>query len=82
MELDDAAASDAMLAALGAFLLVIPGFAAGLAGLALFSPSVRQALARRFGRKRQGPKAFDLEPGDWRETSARAPRKLRTPRGE
>jgi UPF0716 protein FxsA len=81
MELDDAGAGDAMLAALGGFLLIIPGFAAGVAGLALLSQPVRQALARRFGRKRQGPKNFDLESGDWRETSVRAPRKLRAPRG-
>jgi UPF0716 protein FxsA len=65
---------DGSLAALGAVLLILPGFLSDLVGLALAAPSVRQWLAHRFGAvARPGRPAvrpptgtIDLGPGDWR----------------
>jgi UPF0716 family protein affecting phage T7 exclusion len=45
--LDGSAATEAWLKGLGGFLLIIPGFLAGVAGLALLTPSVRRWLLRR-----------------------------------
>ena len=65
---------DGSLAALGATLLILPGFLSDLVGLALAAPSIRQWLARRFGavalpgqppRPRTGPSTIDLGPADW-----------------
>ena len=64
---------DGMLAALGALLLILPGFVSDLAGLALASSSVRQTIATRFGpggappQRRPGtaPDVIDLAPGEW-----------------
>ncbi len=41
---------DGGLSALGAFLLILPGFVSDLAGLALKSPSIRAGLAHRFSK--------------------------------
>jgi UPF0716 family protein affecting phage T7 exclusion len=65
--LDGSAATDASLKILGAILIVIPGFLAGLIGLALFTPSVRRAIGGRGTARRSGPRELDLEAGDWRE---------------
>lgn len=64
---------DGSLAALGAVLLIIPGFISDVVGLALAAPSIRQWLAHRFAavdrpgrpppRVRTG--TIDLEPTDW-----------------
>lgn len=64
------------LAALGAMLLILPGFLTDLVGLALAAPSLRGALARRFsGRRATGrPRVVDLSPGDWRGVDERQPR--------
>ncbi len=65
-------------AALGAFLIVLPGFLTTLAGLALFSPSVRLWLVntvRRRGQKRGGDGTITLEAGEWQEVSTRRPRR-------
>jgi hypothetical protein len=74
------------LAVLGAILMVVPGFLAGLVGLALLTPSV---LGRWGGRgpdagdrasRPMSPKEVDLEAGDWREIETpKLPRK-RKPR--
>jgi UPF0716 protein FxsA len=64
---------DGALAALGATLLILPGFLSDLVGLALAAPSIRQWLAHRFGAvARPGrppvqarPGAIDLAPDDW-----------------
>ena len=62
---------DGGLTALGAFLLILPGFVSDFAGLALKSPSVRAALAQRFGKSggadaRAGhPSVIDLSPHDY-----------------
>ena len=63
---------DGGLSALGAFLLILPGFVSDFAGLALKSPSVRAALAQRFGKTgatcaRAGdPSVIDLSPREYR----------------
>ena len=63
---------DGTLEALGAILLVLPGFLSDFVGLALLAPSARLWLARRFGADgdgsgtRRGPEAIDLDAGEWR----------------
>lgn len=66
---------DGMLGALGAVLLILPGFLTDIAGLVLLAPSVRQSVARRFGLsvdiplarppRRPGDRTIDLPQGDW-----------------
>ena len=66
---------DGMLGAIGAALLIVPGFITDIVGLMLQAPSIRQALARRFGLAldggpsavpRRGPdRQIDLGSGDW-----------------
>ena len=75
---------DGMLGAIGAALLIIPGFLTDIAGLMLLAPSVRQSLVRRFGLSLEGPAArpprrtgeriIDLGDGDW--TRLDTPRNL------
>ena len=67
---------DGTLAALGALLMILPGFASDVVGLALAAPSVRQWVRLRFGGKPDGaqqrqagrsrPDVIDLAPTDWR----------------
>lgn len=70
----DDAVVDGMLAALGAALLILPGFVTDAIGLALLSPSVRDGLRRRLGlkvdalgaaRRPSGPQTIDLDAADW-----------------
>lgn len=89
-----AAVSDAGFAALGAFLIFLPGFLTTLAGLALFAPSLRMGLVRwlRREKKRGGSDGIlSLDPQEWREVETPQPplaqgdppalrRKRRTPR--
>ena len=61
---------DGVLTAVGAVLLILPGFVSDLAGLALAAPSLRQWIARRFGgpapgRRPRSPDVIDLAPEDW-----------------
>ena len=66
---------DGMLGALGAVLLILPGFLTDIAGLVLLAPSVRQTVARRFGLsmdvplarppRRPGDRTIDLPQADW-----------------
>lgn len=73
--------ADALFAALGALLILIPGFLAPLAGIALFSPSARIYVVRKVKdarSKRAHPDIVSLEKSEWREVSARRPR--RSPR--
>lgn len=57
------------LHALGSFLLILPGFASDLVGLALKSPSIRAGLAQRIRDrdKRKGPQTIDLKPTEWKQ---------------
>lgn len=56
------------LQAASSILLILPGFASDLVGLALKSPSIRAALARRIrqGRARRGAQTVDLAPTEWK----------------
>lgn len=87
-ETGERAVLEGTLAALGGVLLILPGFVSDAIGLALAAPSIRGALARRFGRSaaratssRDG--VIDLDPADWRPAPPpphdddTAPRQLR-----
>jgi len=68
----------AAFAALGAFLIFLPGFLTTFAGLALFSPSVRGKVMRwaRAEKKRsRRDEVLTLDPEEWREISSRKPRR-------
>ncbi len=69
-------ATDVWLKGLGGFLLVMPGFVSGLAGLALLTPPIRAAIVRRSGGKATGPREIDLDVDDWRETKNAAQDRL------
>jgi UPF0716 family protein affecting phage T7 exclusion len=69
VSLEGTAATEASLKVLGAVLLVIPGFLAGLTGLALLTPSFRSALLGRARRRQRGPRDIELMEGDWRDTT-------------
>lgn len=69
---------DGFLSALGAILLILPGFISDLIGLTLAAPSMRQWIARRFGGKpgqRPSPPndTIDLSPGEWHQVDANLP---------
>jgi UPF0716 protein FxsA len=78
---------DGLLGAIAALLLILPGFASDLVGLALAAPSVRQILAGRFGgvshpgrrpsRSPRHPEIIDLAPGEWASHDG-APESART----
>jgi UPF0716 protein FxsA len=66
---------DGTLTALGALLLIVPGFVSDAAGLALATPSIRQRVAARLlaapdpstgPKRRSNPDVIDLSPDDWR----------------
>lgn len=69
--------------ALGAFLILLPGFLSTLAGLALFAPSVR-ALLLRWARREKGRSARDevitLDANEWRDLGSRKKPRKRTER--
>jgi UPF0716 protein FxsA len=82
----DGAMADGALQALASLLLILPGFASDVAGLALKSPSVRTAVLSRLrqrgaARAASGPQTIDLEPHEWKHLTAsgRAKRKRRAP---
>ncbi|CAJ0887570.1 hypothetical protein AMST5_03804 [freshwater sediment metagenome] len=79
----DGAMADGALQALASLLLILPGFASDVAGLALKSPSTRAALLARLrnqGAAPAGPQTIDLQPHEWKHLTAggrpkRKPRK-------
>jgi UPF0716 protein FxsA len=83
----DGAMADGALQALASLLLILPGFASDVAGLALKSPSVRVAALSRLRqrgdapRAASGPQTIDLEPHEWKHLTAsgRPKRKRRAP---
>ncbi len=75
--LDGRTASEAWLKGLGGILLIIPGFLAGVAGLALLTPSVRHWFVRRSAARRQDPREIDLSNKDWREVPDASPKRVR-----
>lgn len=72
----DGAMLDGLLQAAASLLLILPGFASDVAGLALKSPSVRAALLTRLRnrgaapRAADGPQTIDLEPHEWKHLTA------------
>ncbi len=69
---------DGGLQALGSLLLILPGFASDLLGLALKAPSIRADIARRLrGDARKGPRTIDLAPNEWKSLDHRKPRRRR-----
>ncbi len=60
---------ESALDAIGSILLILPGFASDLVGLALKAPSIRASLASRL-RRRHGlkttPRVIDLAPNEWK----------------
>ena len=69
---------DGSLQALGALLLILPGFASDLVGLALKAPSIRADLASRFRvDPRKAPRTIDLAPNEWKSLGHRKPRRRR-----
>ncbi len=75
--LDGAVATEAWLKGLGAVLLIMPGFLAGVAGLALLTPSVRRWFVRRSAARMQNPREIDLAAQDWKEIPDGTPRRIR-----
>jgi UPF0716 protein FxsA len=60
---------DGGLQALGSLLLILPGFASDLVGLALKAPSIRAGVAGRLrdrDKTRKGPRTIDLAPNEWK----------------
>ncbi len=78
----DGAMADGALQALASLLLILPGFASDVAGLALKSPSTRAALLARLRDRSAapaGPQTIDLAPHEWKHLtpSGRPKRKPR-----
>jgi UPF0716 protein FxsA len=63
---------DGALQALGAALLILPGFASDLVGLALKAPSIRASLAGKLNQRgrRRGPQTIDLTPNEWKSLTS------------
>lgn len=74
---------DGGLQALGAVLLILPGFASDLVGLALKAPSIRGDIAQRLRGEgvRKGPRTIDLAPNEWKSLDHRKSRR-RGPRAK
>lgn len=80
---------DGALQAFASLLLILPGFASDVAGLALKSPSVRAAAMNRIRnggknpRKPEGPQTIDLAPNEWKHLtpSGRPKRKRKKSEG-
>lgn len=70
---------DGALQALGSLLLILPGFASDIAGLALKSPSIRENVSRRLRERDKpgGPRTIDLAPGEWKIVAQKKKRKPR-----
>jgi len=67
---------DGGLQALGALLLILPGFASDLVGLALKAPSIRSDIAKRFSERPKGPRTIDLQPTEWKSLGHRKGRRV------
>lgn len=73
-------ALDGGLQALGSLLLILPGFASDLIGLALKAPSIRAGLAKRMrdgAGARKGPPLIDLAPNEWKNLKHDRPERRR-----
>lgn len=65
--IEGGSAARAFARAMGGFLLIVPGFAAGLAGLVLMAPPVLDWIGKRAAARDRNPRDIDLGSGDWRE---------------
>jgi UPF0716 family protein affecting phage T7 exclusion len=72
MAVDGPDAVVASIKGLAAFLLIAPGFGAGLLSLALLSPPLQRWITARSGVKRTPPRGVDLSEAEWRETPGAA----------
>lgn len=68
---------DGTLEAIGSILLILPGFASDLVGLALKAPSIRAGLAGRLRqrRSRRQTRVIDLTPNEWKSLDDRRMRR-------
>ena len=66
-------AADGLLTAVGAVLLILPGFVSDIAGLALGWQPVRAHLLRRFAPRAQSRGVIDLDTRDYRRFDSRPP---------
>jgi UPF0716 protein FxsA len=78
--LEGADAGVAWLKAIGAVLVIIPGFAAGLAGLALLTPTLQRWLIGRSAARRRNPRDIDLGDADWKEVAEEPKKRIRRQR--
>ena len=69
--------SAATLKVIGAVLLVVPGFLAGILGLALLTPSIRALLVRHRDSSRRDTREIDLSSTDWREVPDEPVKRIR-----
>lgn len=70
---------DGALQALGATLLILPGFASDLVGLALKAPSIRASLVGRLNGKQSrkpGPQTIDLTPNEWKSLTQKVDQRI------
>lgn len=67
------------LEAVGCILLILPGFASDLVGLALKAPSIRASVADRIRHRHRsrGPQTIDLAPNEWKSLGDRRRRRPR-----
>jgi UPF0716 family protein affecting phage T7 exclusion len=65
--------SNLMFSVISGVLITLPGLAPTLVGIALFAPSLRAALLKRFrpAQKREVPRDIDLSEDQWREVRTR-----------
>lgn len=80
VSLSGAGMTHATLKVLGAVLLVVPGFLAGIIGLALLTPSVRQLIAGKVKAAAQDPRDIELSSNDWQEIPDEPRKRLRRKR--
>jgi UPF0716 family protein affecting phage T7 exclusion len=76
MRLEGRDAIQTALALVAAVLLAIPGFVAGLIGLALLSPQVRGWIAARFAGPAPQSRDIELDRSEWTEKAATRPKRV------
>ena len=77
VSLDGVSATDASLKVIGAILLVVPGFLAGIVGLSFLNSSSRRLMTSGLARKMKNPRDIDLSDKDWREMPSDSAKRLR-----
>jgi UPF0716 family protein affecting phage T7 exclusion len=77
VSIDPSSLTGATLKVIGAVLLVVPGFLAGIIGLALLTPSLRALLVRRGDYAMRDRREIDLPSADWREVPDEPVKRIR-----